>query len=142
MPVKHYSIRGSVAQLVTIEELVINRGTRDGVIRDMIFDVLDPLTQDVKDPDSGEILGSIDRILARVRITEVEERISVGQLVSRRPLGLSETARALAGQSARYVRPTGDAWPEGVQAGDPVGFANEFWKKDSEKEKEPPKEGA
>ena len=49
----------------------------DGVEVGMYFDVLDPKGEDVKDPDSGEVLGSLDRPKVRVKVTKVQERLSV-----------------------------------------------------------------
>jgi len=52
-------IRGKVARILNSRELAINVGSADGVDVGMYFDVLDPKGEDVKDPDSGEVLGSL-----------------------------------------------------------------------------------
>lgn len=121
MALSDYPITGLVARLVTNEDLLINKGYNDGVTKGMLFDVLDPLTQDVYDPATGEPLGSIDRILATVYVTEVMPRLSMAHLLHSRGLSiLSDTARIMSGYSGP-PRPTGDSWPEGVKEGDPVG---------------------
>ncbi|MCY1382718.1 hypothetical protein D9M69_707690 [compost metagenome] len=52
-------------------------GSNQGVVVGMYFDVLDPNGEDIKDPDTGEILGSVDRPKVRVQVIKVEERLSV-----------------------------------------------------------------
>src|SRR5438034_4073982 len=49
-------IRGKVARILNARELVINVGLAEGVAIGMYFDVLDPKGEDIKDPDSGEVL--------------------------------------------------------------------------------------
>ena len=70
-------IRGKVARNLNSRELAINVGSADGVEVGMYFDILDPKGEDVKDPDSGEVLGSLDRPKVRVKVTKVQERLSV-----------------------------------------------------------------
>jgi hypothetical protein len=72
-------ITGQVARILTTRELVINRGSSDGVRKRMIFEVLDPKGEDITDPDTGAVLGSIDRPKIRVRVTDVEHRFSVAR---------------------------------------------------------------
>lgn len=70
-------IRGKVARILNSRELAINVGTNDGVVAGMHFDVLDPKGEDITDPDTGEVLGSIDRPKVRVQVVKVYERLSV-----------------------------------------------------------------
>lgn len=70
-------IRGKVARILNSRELAINVGAKDGVVIGMFFDILDPKGEDIKDPDTGDILGSIERPKVRVQITKVQDRLSV-----------------------------------------------------------------
>jgi hypothetical protein len=70
-------IRGKVARILTSRELVINVGMREGVTVGMYFDVMDPKGEDVTDPDTLEVLGSIPRPKVRVQVTTVQERLAV-----------------------------------------------------------------
>ena len=70
-------LRGKVARILDTRNLVINLGETHGVIAGMYFDVLDPKGDDIKDPDSGEVLGSIERPKVRVQVVKTEERLSV-----------------------------------------------------------------
>lgn len=129
MPSDKYLMTGLVARLVSDEELIINKGSYDGVRKNMIFDVLDPRTQDVTDPETGEDLGSFDRVLARVRVTDVLERMSMARLTpGRTGFGgvLSNVARAMSGYQGP-ARLTSDTWLEGVRQGYPVGHVGGFW---------------
>lgn len=74
---KQQPIRGKVARILDSRELAINIGSDDGVKEGMYFDVLDPKGEDIKDPDTGEVLGSLERPKVRVRVKSVQPRISV-----------------------------------------------------------------
>ena len=43
----------------------------------MEFDILSPKGSNIKDPDTGDVLGSIAIPKATVRVTKIEERMSV-----------------------------------------------------------------
>ena len=100
-------IRGKVARILNSREVALKIGSRDGVGVDMYFDILDPQMQDISDPDSEEVLGSILRPKVRVRVTWVDDRLSVattfrkttvnvgGQMPDVGLYGLSSFSRAL-----------------------------------------------
>lgn len=70
-------IRGKVTRVLNAREIAINIGTTHGAQIGMYFDVMNPNDQDIPDPDTGEVLGSIDRPKIRVKITRVEDKLSV-----------------------------------------------------------------
>ena len=70
-------IRGKVAKILNSREIVINVGTDHGVAEGMIFNVLDPSGEDIKDPDTGEMLGSLRRTKLQVRIKAVLPKMAV-----------------------------------------------------------------
>ncbi|GAC17398.1 hypothetical protein GARC_0416 [Paraglaciecola arctica BSs20135] len=43
----------------------------------MYFDVMDLNGEDITDPDTGEVLGSIERPKVRVKVTQVQEKLSI-----------------------------------------------------------------
>jgi hypothetical protein len=114
-------IEGFVAQLVTDEQLLMNVGERDGVREGMTFEVLDPRTMNVKDPVTGENLGSLKRVKVRVVVTQVDERLSLARVRSSGTT-LGAVSQLLAGSRQRGFL-TSDKWPEGVEKGDPVVLA-------------------
>lgn len=70
-------IRGKVAQVLNSREIAVNIGADHGVRLGMQFDVVDPKGEDIVDPDSGEVLGSLERPKVRVKIVSVQDRLSV-----------------------------------------------------------------
>ena len=70
-------IRGKVARVLNSREIALTVGSSDGVVVGMFFDVMDPKGEDITDPDTGDILGSVERPKVRVQITKVQERLSV-----------------------------------------------------------------
>jgi len=43
----------------------------------MYFDVMDPNWEDITDPDTEEVLGSIERPKVRVKVTQVKKKLSI-----------------------------------------------------------------
>ena len=70
-------IRGKVARILNAQELAINVGIAHGVHVGMYFDVLDVNGQVIKDPDTNEVLGSIECPKIRIKITQAQEKFSV-----------------------------------------------------------------
>ena len=70
-------IRGKVARVLNGQEIVINAGIVDGVTVGMDFNVMDPNGEDIKDPDTNEVLGSIERPKVKVRVIHTQEKLAV-----------------------------------------------------------------
>jgi hypothetical protein len=121
------AITGFVARLVTDHELLINIGSEQGVEAGQVFEVLDSRTQDVDDPFTGQNLGSIRRVKARIVIVEVAETLSLARALGRK-VSLTQTARIISGTAAVPVgrRLTSDVWVDGVTVKDPVVFTGEY----------------
>lgn len=81
-------IRGHVARVLTTRELVINRGALHGVQVGMRFAVLDPKADNIKDPETGEDLGSIFRPKVNVEVTRVEKGMSLVATYRKRRLNV------------------------------------------------------
>lgn len=71
------TLEGRVATIVSVREVAINLGARDGVKPGMIFAILAGVPLEVKDPKTGEPLGNIDREKVRVKATEVSDKFSI-----------------------------------------------------------------
>jgi hypothetical protein len=108
---------GYVARLVTGDELIINQGVMDGVAEGDQFAVLDPRAMNVKDPKTGEDLGSIPRPKTIVRVTRVGDRISLA--VDTKSGTFSAVTAAISGVSTE-VPLSHDRWANGVTVGDPI----------------------
>lgn len=72
-------IRGKVARILNSREVALNIGTRDGVAVGMYFDILDPKGEDIVDPDTKEVIGSLARPKVRVQVAQAQERLSVAR---------------------------------------------------------------
>jgi hypothetical protein len=126
-------ITGKVARVLSSRELVINRGYRDGVVEGMRFIVLDPKGIDIKDPDTGQVIGSVAHPKARVQVVEVHERLAVAKTYERKESGggisgMSGVAKLFEPRRTQWqtFRTDEAAWEDidesksFVKAGDPV----------------------
>lgn len=68
-------IRGKVARVLNEREVAINVGSAKGVVVGMYFDVIED--EEIRDPDTREVLGSIDRPKVGLQVTHVQEKLSV-----------------------------------------------------------------
>jgi hypothetical protein len=75
------AVEGKVAKILG-NEIVINRGRREGVRQDMLFEVFAPEGEEVWDPDTGETLGTVEDVKAQAEVTEVKDRLAVARLQS------------------------------------------------------------
>ena len=70
-------IRGKVARIINAREVVLNIGQDQGVRVGMSFDILTPRGLDIRDPDTGENLGSFQRAKNRVRVIQTQDKMSL-----------------------------------------------------------------
>jgi hypothetical protein len=68
-------IEGKVAVILNERELIINKGAEAGVKEGMKFKIVEPKV-DIKDPDTGEALGTLTHEKIRVGIVEVQPKFS------------------------------------------------------------------
>jgi hypothetical protein len=70
-------LEGKVAGVLSERELTINIGSNEGVQIGMKFKVLSAEPIDVRDPETDDLLGIVDREKVRVRVIEVEEKFAI-----------------------------------------------------------------
>lgn len=70
-------ISGKVARILNDRDIALNIGRDQGVEIGMFFDVLDTAGEEIRDPETNELLGSVDRVKVRVKVTRVQEKLSV-----------------------------------------------------------------
>lgn len=70
-------IKGKVFSVITERELIINIGSNHGVHKDMKFKILADKPMEIRDPDSNELLGTIDREKVQVQASGVYEKFSI-----------------------------------------------------------------
>lgn len=71
-------IEGKVAGIINERDLIINKGSDVGVSEGMKFRVVEGQVP-IKDPDSGEELGCLDREKIRVRVVEVQAKFCIAK---------------------------------------------------------------
>src|SRR4051812_26233030 len=98
-------IEGKVARVLNSRELVINRGSEHGVKRGTVFVVLDPDGADIPDPDTGEIIGSIQRPKVRVRVTDVQTELCVARTYRTRRVNIGGTGTLGTPDFSNLLRP-------------------------------------
>ena len=126
-------IRGTVARVLSSREIEITAGSSDGVVVGMYFDVIDPDGEDITDPDTDEVLGSVERPRVRVRITSVQDRNSVAStyrktggktpdsgFLSRVLLSLGWVRKSRTLKTEKQIREELDGVESYVKPGDPV----------------------
>ena len=90
-------IRGKVARVLNSREVALNKGSNDGVAVGMIFKILSPTGSAIKDPDTGEVLGSVELTKTRVKVTEVQDRVCVASTYHTYRINLGGSGSGLAG---------------------------------------------
>ena len=81
-------IRGKVARILNSREIAINVGRDHGVRPDMCFEIMDQKHQDIEDPDTGALLGSIERPKVRVKIIVVQDRLSLAATYKKKTINV------------------------------------------------------
>jgi hypothetical protein len=74
------AVEGKVAKILGNNEIVGNRGRKEGVRPGMLFEVFAPEGEEVWDPDTGETLGTVEDVKAQAEVTEVKDRLAVARL--------------------------------------------------------------
>jgi hypothetical protein len=93
-------VTGQVAQLVSDREVILNRGSVDGVHEGMYFAILDPNFQDVTDPETGESLGDFRVVKVAVRAVEVASRLTLARTFRTRTVNVGGTNTSMNSLSA------------------------------------------
>jgi hypothetical protein len=70
-------LQGKVAAVLNERELAINIGASHGVEPGMKFKVLAEQPAEIYDPETNELLGTIDREKVRVQVVEIQEKFSI-----------------------------------------------------------------
>jgi hypothetical protein len=115
-------IRAKVARIMNSREVVLNRGSADGVVLGTHFAILDRAGEGIVDPDTGETLGSIQRTKVEVEVTQVGDRISVAQTFHWHRINEGGFGVGLSGELARMFAP-----PKYVKKYETLKICNAGW---------------
>lgn len=89
-------LRGKVARILNSRELAINVGSDQGVTEGMVFNILDPTGEDIKDPDTGRILGSLRRTKLQVRVVSALPKFAVAMTFKNNTSGIGPAGQTIA----------------------------------------------
>jgi hypothetical protein len=95
---KKMSIRprlvGKVARVLNSREIAINLGLNYGIKFGMLFDVVDPKGEEIVDPETREILGSLERAKVRVKVIAVYPKMSVASTYKTREINVGGSGKS------------------------------------------------
>lgn len=114
-----------VVKIINSKQIVINAGTDDGVTEGQLFRIVSPdkNAESVIDPDTGENLGTLNLVKAKVVITTAYSKMSIVEAPERKISGYSMINPAdtiiknLTGE--RYIRPDLNIDPTEITGGLP-----------------------
>ncbi len=69
-------IEGKVAKILDEYSIVINVGRNDGVTEGMVFVVFTQSSDEIKDPDSGETLGTLENVKDYVSAVHIQDKFT------------------------------------------------------------------
>jgi hypothetical protein len=72
-----HRIEGRVAQILNAQELAINRGNEHGVQVGMKFSILSDKPLQIIDPETKDVVGTIDREKVRVEVTDTKDKFAI-----------------------------------------------------------------
>ena len=113
-------IRGRVARVLSSRDVAINRGSNDGVKVGMIFRILSPKGSEISDPDTGEMLGSVEITKVRVKVTSVQERIAVASTYRERSVNVGGTGVGVGISRALFEPPKWETHVETLKLDDAI----------------------
>lgn len=112
-------IEGTVIEISNQYDIVMNRGGEHGVTNDMEF-VIFTLGGEIEDPETGDLLGPVEHLKARVKPKHIQPRIttlrsdeSTDQGLATIAYGIGSSTKSIANQPENSVDTT-------VQVGDKV----------------------
>lgn len=98
-------VTGHVAKVLNSRQLAINKGADDGVKVGMVFTVFDQKGEDIKDPITGQNLGSVKRPKVDVKVIEVEPKLSVAETYKSERINVGGSGTSLVGFAKMFEPP-------------------------------------
>ena len=89
------AIEGKIASILNERDVVINKGSDDGITEGMRFKVNDPAVK-ISDPDTGDELGTMRREKIRVKVMELQPRFSIAKTYETYTAPMSSVATQVA----------------------------------------------
>ena len=96
-------IVGKVAAVTSDRELVINRGSNHGVAVGMVF-LVKGAPIEIRDPDTQEPIGKVSNAKVLVRVTQVDEELSIARTFRSRTVNVGGNF-VTGGSLASFLQP-------------------------------------
>lgn len=129
-------IRALVARILNTTDLALNKGSDDGVETGMKFAILSGVGEDIRDPETNEVLDSIPIAKTVVKVVQVTPRVSVARtfrsytrsgIFDALAFGKSETRHETLESDEQSVQQELDPARAKVKIGDPaVEYTGEY----------------
>src|SRR5438874_10788164 len=99
-------LRGKVATLLNVRAVALNVGAKDGVVEGMKFNVLNRNGGEILDPDTKEVLGSVQLPKLQIEINFTTDEYSVAEVVGTRSRGFGIPSFFFGGSALRSLTRT------------------------------------
>ena len=96
-------IRGKIAKILSARDVALNIGEAQGVEAGMLFEIMYSKGYGISDPDTGEVIGSVELPKARVRVTRVYDNVSVASTYRSKRVNVGGTAPAGLGTAINRI---------------------------------------
>lgn len=103
------AVTGVVAEVISDQELILNRGSEHGIREGDYFAILDPRAREVRDPETLEIVGGFKKVKIVVRATDVAPRLTLARTFRTRRVNVGGNGGGIAsflsgmGEAPRWV---------------------------------------
>lgn len=98
-------ITGLVARILNDRDVALNIGSEHGVKLGMYFDILDTNGEEIRDPETNELLGSIKRSKVRVKVTTLQPKLAVASTFEKYRVNLGGSGVGIATFSSLLAPP-------------------------------------
>ena len=97
-------LTAKVAQILSRTDLVFNKGKEDGIEVGMKFAVLAPIKHEINDPDTGDLLGTVDIAKTVLKVVRVENKLAIARTFRSRQTGFSSIVLGLNGTKNEILK--------------------------------------
>ena len=92
MTTKTEPIHGKIAKILNSRQVALNVGAEQGVKPGMRFAILDSQENEVLDPDTGDLLGSVNTPKVQVKVSDVWGYVSLASTYRTKRVDISKRA--------------------------------------------------